>query len=382
LAYSDEIYIKLGRLSYEKWADLERRSGEKLIVRTGGVDFGHPKCVAELEEAFTKSGVGYETLTHETAKSRFPHFNFKPEHKIVYQPDGGVVLAEKALNVLWSLAEKNGAKILTGEKATGIKVEKKKVTITTLNGNQFKGKKVVLAMGAWTKTILEQNGLGNIQPQQPASLSSSSSAAPTTSAFQALKVTQEQVVYYAPKTPAVDHTHHQMPVWIYHIPEGEFYGIPHVEGSPGIKVGSHRQGPTLLNPDLRVSETSRDMIDRRQGISDFVSQIFPHVSVKENDNNPSVSCLYTNTPDNDFIIDRHPLHPSSIVIATPCSGHGFKFGSAYGLLIASLVSSKHTSPIPLQQFSIQRRVALPPGWASIEGDFVAFLRSNPNSQTW
>jgi len=100
------LYIKLGRLSYDLWADVERRSGTKLLERTGGVDFGDERCIAELEAAFKKSGVPYEVLSYDEAKKRFPQFNFRREHKIVFQPDGGVLLADRAIDALNNLALK------------------------------------------------------------------------------------------------------------------------------------------------------------------------------------------------------------------------------------------------------------------------------------
>eukprot|EP01102_Stenamoeba_stenopodia_P000559 TRINITY_DN1054_c0_g2_i2.p1 TRINITY_DN1054_c0_g2~~TRINITY_DN1054_c0_g2_i2.p1 ORF type:complete len:173 (+),score=16.30 TRINITY_DN1054_c0_g2_i2:127-645(+) len=170
-----------------------------------------------------------------------------------------------------------------------------------------------------------------------------------------------------------------MPVWIYHIPEGEFYGIPIVEGAPGIKVGSHRQGPTLLSPDKRFETQSDYMKERRLAIAKFVNQIFPGVDADTtNDTNKAVECLYTNTPDNDFVIDAHPQHPNAVIVATPCSGHGFKFGSAYGCLIASLIFGEK-SEIELSRFSMTRKVDLPEGWAQPTGDKKAFLTSSPSS---
>eukprot|EP01112_Ceratiomyxa_fruticulosa_P013455 TRINITY_DN3789_c0_g2_i1.p1 TRINITY_DN3789_c0_g2~~TRINITY_DN3789_c0_g2_i1.p1 ORF type:complete len:437 (-),score=75.94 TRINITY_DN3789_c0_g2_i1:121-1431(-) len=328
-AYPEEIYVKMSAIAYPLWDKIQKETETQLIKITGGIDFGSPteRNIIELEENFIKNNIPYEVLDEKTASARFPHFKFAENTKVLYQKDGGVVFAHKAVKAMWGLARKYGAVCLPHHRVIDVSVHSSSIVhVKTENGKKFQAKSAVIAAGAWTKSILEKLNLSL-----------------------PLEVSQEQVLYWQdPKTrpnpSLVDHTMHGMPIFISHGPD-LFYGLPEIE-IKGVKCGWHHSGPKIDISKGKIEHTAEGV----QKVREFIISHFPHLDHKLPIK--SVTCLYTNTPDYHFILDRHPVH-SNIIIGSACSGHGFKFGPAIGQILSCLVLNE-TPPIPLDQFFNQR----------------------------
>jgi len=199
---------------------------------------------------------------------------------------------------------------------------------------RIRAQRVVLAMGSWIMPFLDKIGLSI-----------------------PMIGTEECVAYFMPKPNAPDHTFKSMPVFI---PAFEhkivtelmeagiehesandwgFYGLPQVE-IPGVKISAHHTGVPFTDPAMRASQTSPEKSKRRQeqiiaACGELIQHLFPYLDTKPH---TTVHCLYTSTPDHDFIVDTHPSDPR-LVVAAGFSGHGFKFGPSLGDLIESLVTN-------------------------------------------
>lgn len=320
-AYRDPVYVEMARRAYPAWQALSERAAEPLLQKTGGWDCG-PAGSADLQELmqnFEQYGLAYERLSPQESNERFPWFRLPQDGAALYQADAGVVFADRALAALWRLAAQNGAETVTGQRVVAINPYGDEVRLRGESGQVWKGRRLVVAAGSWSKRLLATLGL-----DLP------------------LRVTQERVAYFAPGDD-VDHGLWAMPVLMDYHDEHIFYALPIVD-VPGVKVGWHGTGPEV-DPDDRPQPQG----DVLEGIQTFVRDRFPHLDpapIKD------VTCLYTNTPDSAFVIDRHPSL-ASIVVGAGFSGHGFKFGPVIGEMLAALALDEDV-PLSLAPFSLAR----------------------------
>jgi len=314
----------------------KKRSGDKILHITGGLDFVYPnmstETADELEINYKANKIPYEWLETNQAEERFPQLRFLPGSKIIYQKDYGVLNASKAVRAYWRLAKEAGANIVTNERIIDIKIHSDQlITVKSTSGLQFKGRNLVLTTGAWSQKLASQFLGLDLK----------------------LEVTQETICYFPPKGDSkFSHKVDQLPVVIgrFHnanTTDGAIYLLPQVE-IPGVKIGLHHTG-TVIEPDARVS-LSLDTVSK---LSEFMATHFPYLH-----NTPITvsTCLYTNTIDHHFYLDRHPKY-SNVIIGTGFSGHGFKFGPAFGQILGSLVL-KENPPLPLDTFKLTRNFEL------------------------
>jgi len=263
------------------------------------------------------------------AEERFPQLRFTPGSKIIYQKDYGVVNASKAVKAYWKLAKEEGAKFISNERVIDIKVHNSKlVTLIGSSGKSYSAEKLVIAAGAWSQKLVSKLDVDL-----------------------KIEVTQETICYFPPKGDCnLSHKVDKLPVLIGRFnssndpkDEGAIYLLPQIE-TPGVKIGLHHTG-TVIDPDQRGG-VKFDTINKLSG---FMSKHFPYLH-----STPITiyTCLYSNTLDHHFYIDKHPKF-SNVVIATGFSGHGFKFGPAFGEIVGSLVLNT-PSPLPLDTFKINR----------------------------
>ena len=210
--------------------------------------------------------------------------------------------------------------LLTNHRVLQIKMANNLVNLEFETGEVIAGDKLIVAAGAWARDILENLGL-----PLP------------------LRVTREWVAYFPP-TNALSHLVGEMPCVIDSCDDQvTFYCLPQVE-VPGVKVGWHQSGEEV-HPDEPASQNMR-VVNK---IKEWVAQTLPHVSVEPGE---VLSCLYTSTPDNDFILDRHPDY-ANIIIGAGFSGHGFKFGPLIGHILADLAQEK-APVVTLDKFTDNR----------------------------
>lgn len=324
--YTEAIYVEMAMLAYEAWQTLSEEAGETLLQETGLLEYGEigDEAIAVTEAILKQYDIAYERLSPDEANQRFPQYHFKANSDIIFQPRGAVAFATPAVKALWRLTEAKGGRTLSGKRVKSIDAQDNAVTVTSDEGEQFTAKNLVITGGGWTRMLAQQLDL-----DLP------------------LTVTQEVLAYFAPKDDTVNHRVGTMPVMLDHhrLPnlDASFYCLPIVD-IQGVKAGWHHSGHIIHPDDERVIPD--EVMSALQG---WIDRAFPHLS---NEPIEVLTCLYTNTPDYHFILDKHPQY-DNVIIGTGFSGHGFKFGPVLGDLLADLVLGSDTS-IALDDFAISR----------------------------
>jgi sarcosine oxidase len=289
LSYDHPTYVRMAIESFPLWRDLEGETGREILVLTGGLDVGRTldRNVAALEEC----GVSFELLTPAEADARFPFLAF-PDDRILYQADAGVVLADVAVSAFADSAREYGALILEETPALEVVTSGPGIEVRT-EGRAFRSRAAVVTAGGWANRVLAGAGI-----ELP------------------LRVTRESVAYFSTEDEG------RLPTWISWTESLGMYALR--APGQGLKVGEHDVGPEV-DPDAE-GPPSEETVER---IREWVTPRYPTA-----DPEPVLAetCLYTNTPDGHFILERR----GPVVIGSPCSGHGFKFAPWVGERLAGL----------------------------------------------
>ncbi len=327
LAYAeDPRYVPLLRRAYERWHDLERAAGEQLLYVTGGVDAGREDSahVRGSLESIRQYDLPHEVLSAADLHKRFPGYALPEDMVGVYQPDAGFVASERAIVAHVNQALAKGAEIHGRETVVKWTADGDGVQVLTTRAT-YRAKKLVVTAGAW---------VGKFAPQ-----------------YERHFVPERQVLIWTqPKVPA-EFAMGAFPVFILDAPEGLFYGFP-VFGIPGFKIGRYHHLGETVDPDdfNRDGFAPRDEELLRSGIRRY----FPDAD------GPTLSlasCMFTNTRDEHFVIDTLPGVPQ-VTIVSPCSGHGYKFASVIGEIVADLVLDG-ASHFDLSMFRLDRFTGVP-----------------------
>ena len=305
LAYAeDPRYVPLLRRAYERWRALESQLGETILVTTGGLDIGRPESetvVGALASA-REHELPHELLEAAEVRSRFPGLALPDELVAVFQPDGGFVLSERAIAGHARLALEAGAEIHGHEPVVAWEAEAGGVVVRTAVA-EYRTRKLVVSAGAWVGKLI-----GSLAP---------------------VAVPERQVLLWAGTREPALFTPRALPVFILEVEEGLFYGFPEY-GIPGLKIGRMHHRRQVVDPD----DWDRSLIEPedepvlRAALSRYLPQADgPALSLK--------TCMFTNTPDEHFIVDTLPGSPD-VTVVSPCSGHGFKFASVMGEIAADL----------------------------------------------
>lgn len=312
-------YVPLLREAYPLWREIEAACGTPLMTITGIIEFGAPDS-ALMRGTLASSrlhGLPHEVLDAAAVMRRIPPFRLPSDFIGVFQPDGGFLNAEPALKAMLALATAAGAEVRTGTRVQAIEPWGEGVRVVTAGGI-IEARAAVVAAGPWLKALL---------PDVPAPL----------------RVTRQVLAWFAPHDPA-PFTRDRFPVFLCETEHGIHYGFP-LHGA-GLKVAKHHHEDETVDPDRvdrRVSAHDEGLI------RDFLADHLPE------GNAPlaaATTCLYTMTPDGDFILDRLPGAPQ-VIVASPCSGHGFKFAPVIGDIIAELVMDGATRR-DIARFSLAR----------------------------
>ena len=322
--FEDSSYVPLLRRSYERWRELEEASGEKLLYITGSVDTGREdgRVVAGALRSCREHDLAHEALTSAELTRRFPGFRFPESWMGVYQPDGGFVLSERCIvNHVFAALERGGD-VRAHEAVLDWSSTGDIVRVRTSRGLYEAGALVVTA-GAW--------------------------AGPVMPSLDRLLVPERQVLgWFQPLRPAL-YALGACPVVIGDFEEGHYYSLP-VFGIPGYKIGKFRH----LNEATTADGLDRDVRDEDEAVlRTALARYFPDA------NGPTIAlkpCMFTNTPDGHFIIDALPGSPN-VFFAAGFSGHGFKFCSVVGEIMADLSTRGETghdiSFLRLSRFDLQ-----------------------------
>ena len=296
-------YVPLMRLAHARWQALELAFGERLLTRTGGLDIGPAsgRVVGGAKEACLRHGLDHEVLTAGEVERRFPAWRLPAEFAAVHQPDAGFLRAERAIHAHVALARRFGADVRENEAVRRITAAGDRVEVTTPSG-RYEAGSLVLAAGAWTAKLL--------------------------GGFAALAIPERQVVgwFKAGEACAAE----AFPVFILDCPHaGIFYGFPRL-AAEGLKVGKFHHRRERVDPDSIDREIAPEDIGVLSGVERYLAApLGPPLATK--------TCMFVNSPDEHFIIDVLP-EQRNIVIAAGFSGHGFKFCSAIGEILADLAT--------------------------------------------
>jgi sarcosine oxidase len=322
LSYHTPEYVELARLAYDAWSTLERESGDRVVLKTGGLDFAKHDSKIPLDtyrNAMSACGVEYEDLDADEIMKRWPQFTLSDDIEGLYQEQGGIAMAARANEAHRKMARANGAMLIDNTPVTNIITRSNEVAVETAGGT-FTCRKLVIAAGPWSNRALGYLGL-----ELP------------------LEVTREQVTYFAAPRPG-DFLPDRFPVWIW-MDDPCFYGFP-TFGEAGPKAAQDAGGKPVT-ADTRDFEPEPENL---RGVEQFLSRYIPGAL------GPIIytkTCLYTLTPDRDFVIDTVPGH-DDVVVAIG-AGHAFKFASQIGRLLSE-VAIDGISSIDLSSFALDRPI--------------------------
>jgi sarcosine oxidase len=297
LAYPDPIYIDMARRALSLWREAEEEAGTEFLATAGGIDYGDPSPVRSIVDALAHTGVRHEVVGPLEACARWPGFAF--DGPVVYQPDAGRLWADVAVAALRERAEMHGARVHFEEPVRALKpLDDDRVVVTT-DAQQYRAKTAVVTAGAWIGSLLW--GLVDLP---------------------SLTVTREQVFHFPCRIEGA-----QWPTYIHHS-DTFIYGLQG-PGEEGVKVAEHHTGAVTT-----ADERSFEIDERgRQRVIGHVSRWMPGLDPAPTS---ATTCLYTNSPDESFIIERH----GPIVVGSACSGHGFKFAPLVGRQLAELATGR------------------------------------------
>jgi sarcosine oxidase len=322
LSYHTPAYVELAKLAYDAWDTLQYESGDQVLLKTGGLDFAKPDSLIPLDtyrDAMRACDVPFEDLDADEIMRRWPQFTLTPEIQGLFQEQSGIAMAARANAAHRKMALAQGATLLDNTPVIGIASKGNEVIVET-TGGRFRCKKLVIVAGPWSN-----KALGFLGMELP------------------LEITREQVTYFASPKPEA-FAPDRFPVWIW-MDDPCFYGFP-VFGEAGPKAAQDAGGKPVT-ADTRNFEPDPDNL---RGVEEFLAKYIPGAL------GPIIytkTCLYTLTPDRDFVIDHVPGH-DNVVVAIG-AGHAFKFASQIGRLLSELALDGETK-VDLAPFSLERPI--------------------------
>ena len=309
-SYADVRYARLMPEAFRAWRQLEADAGQNFYLRTGGVSFSPPGVgyVSRVAESLEAIGVPHRRMTGVDLKRSFPVFAVPDDTEAVFEPDAGMLAAARIVRAQVELARSMGGEntvVLENCPVRRIDLDGAKPTIVTDAGT-ITADRLIITAGPWTTRLL---------PALPIPL----------------RPTRQQVLYVRPPEP-LSYAPGRFPVFIY---KGrgtldDFYGMPACDGL-GVKVAQHG-GPDIdpdAPPEAVVGEAYRMLI------RDFLRGCLPALADAPVDR--AEICIYTLAPDDEFRITAPAGHPD-VVVASTCSGHGFKFACLVGRVLADLAA--------------------------------------------
>jgi sarcosine oxidase len=320
-SYGSVDYVRLMRVALDQeWPRLERDAGRQLLFKCPGCFFG-PACATfeEYAQAVAAAGSAVERIDAATARRRFPQFRFDDIGGVLVDHTAGVLAAQDTIQVLARLCRQRSATIREGTRVFDVRLDRDPIEVRTDQG-VVRAARLVITAGAW---------VGNLLPWLKPNLT----------------VVRQTVGYFRLAGPLEDYRPGRFPVWVY-LADGannKFYGLPEF-GRPGCKLARHRTFGPADDPDRVPERYSPDAIaDLRRFLqAHFVAPVVDLLAAEH--------CLYTNTANEDLLIDMHP-EDSRVVIGSACSGHAFKFGPLTGRILAELACDGQST---VREFEVAR----------------------------
>lgn len=303
-------YVPLLRRSYALWSELEARLGKQLYFPVGLLEVGPPDgiVIPGVLASAREHNLSLERLDETALRSRFPGFRLPDRCEAVFELNAGYLLVEECVLAHLAEAQRLGAELRVGESVVEWAADDAGVTVRT-DKETYRAAKLVVTAGAWAGKLLAELGV-NFQVRRKH--------------LHWYRTARE--VYWADRGG---------PCFFYEVPAGYFYGFPQLDDR-GVKLAEHTGG-TVVDTPLH-DDRSVEPADRLR-VESFLAANMPHVLPQ-----PAAHavCYYTMSPDEHFVVDAHPRHPN-VFFAAGLSGHGFKFTSVLGEILADLATSGATS---------------------------------------
>ena len=328
LSYHRPDYVRLAKRAYDTWAEVEAESGTTIVTRTGGLDVAPREAAIPLSdyiESMTAEDVPFEHLDGPEIARRWPQWRLGDQHHGLYQANAGIADPNRGNRAHQELARRNGATLLEHSPVTRLRDRGDgAIEVELADGSVHRAPQVVLAADAWTNDLLD-----SFNRRLP------------------LTIIQAQVTYFASPDPAV-FAPERFPIWIW-MDDPSFYGFP-TYGEAGPK-SAEDVGGDEVTPATRTYDRNQEGFTRLTRFLErhLPDQVGPEILTK--------TCLYTLTPDRDFVVDRLPDHPG--VLLALGAAHGYKFASVLGRILAELAIDGSTpSAAEIERFRVDRPILL------------------------
>jgi sarcosine oxidase len=318
--YEHPTYVPLVRRAFERWLELEQLSGKHLLTACPCLSIGTPESevIRGVKQAANEHRLVVEALSPSDLRQLFPPFRFSDQYVGLLEQESGFLYVEECVRSYVDAACWLRADIRAEEPAMEWQPEGSGVMVRTGKGTYYTARLVITA-GPWAAGLLGRYGAR-------------------------LSVMRQIPMWFATEDDRL-FRRDRFPIFIAETPEGAFYGFPVIDAD-GLKVARHYGAPELSSP-TEVSRTVSD--DDEIPVRRFLVEHLPSASGARR--HASV-CIYTLSPDRHFIIDVHPAHPQ-VALAAGFSGHGFKFASVVGEVLADL-AEKGSTELPVEMFRIGR----------------------------
>lgn len=314
-------YVPLVVRAYEHWQELADRQGERLFEEVGLLQIGRPdgEVISGVRASARLHGLTLNELTPAEIVRRWPGFHAATEMIGLFERRAGYLRVERSVIAHLKQAAAAGAEVRIGCTVRSWRADGAGAVVETDHG-QLRADTLVVCAGPWAGQILGEIGVPFVVRRKP--------------------------VFWFETLDDTYRAEQGAPAFLYDLPAGVFYGIPQVDEA-GVKVAEHTGGAVIDDPsrvDRIVSEA--DIVPVRRFVADWL----PHAGHHSRQSNV---CLYTMSPDGHFVLDRHPAHPQ-VLFAAGLSGHGFKFTSVLGEVLADMVldgaSGQPTAFLGLERF--------------------------------
>ncbi|MDQ3590063.1 MAG: N-methyl-L-tryptophan oxidase [Actinomycetota bacterium] len=321
--FEDPAYVPLLLRAYELWEQLERETNQDLMTLTGGLMIG--RRASELVSGSVRSaeehGLPYELLDAGEIRARFPALSPDPETVALYEKKAGFLRPEETVRAHLDRADSLGAELRFEEPVLSWEAPPAEVRVETPEGS-YDAERLVITPGAWAPQLLSDLGLP-------------------------LEVERQVMYWFEPKGGLEPFLPDRFPIFIWEPDDGNwFYGFPAQEDERGVKAAFYRAGGVPTSPETIDREVHGEEIDF---VRTYLARYVPELAGRCLD---ARVCMYTNTPDLHFVISLHPDYPQ-VAIACGFSGHGYKFCSVVGEILADLAMDGATSH-PIDLFSPAR----------------------------
>lgn len=317
--YEHPDYVPLLHRAYERWFDLEQRSGKKLLTECGCLSLSRPtdELVPGVLQAAREHHLNVEQLNATELRRRYPMFRLGDDIAGVLEPGAGFLYVDDCVRTYAAEARRLGAALHEHEPAEAWQADGTGVTVRTAKAT-YAADRLVITAGPWASRLLAGLGL------------------PLT--------VLRKVLFWIGTEDDSQFRRDRFPVYLFETPAGFYYGLPVIDRD-GAKLGRHDGGEAVDPSQVQRTVAPGEDADCRS----FLRQHLPAISGPLQ---RSLVCLYTVTPDRHFILDLHPEHPQ-VALAAGFSGHGFKFASVVGEIMADLAERGATA-LPIGRFRMAR----------------------------